>query len=145
MVHLAFLASGILFGLGLVVSGLANPAKVLAFLDITGAWDPSLALTMAGAVATTALGYRLVLARPKPVLEDCFHVPAAKTIDRPLLGGAALFGVGWGLVGYCPGPAVTALAYGETGTFVFFASMLAGMWAGRMLTAKPTTPKLSPA
>src|SRR5262245_65236339 len=102
---LASLLTGIVFGLGLVISGLANPAKVLNFLDVAGTWDPSLAFVMGGAVATTWLGYRLVLARPKPVCDTRFHLPTSTAIDRRLLAGAAVFGVGWGLAGYCPGPA----------------------------------------
>jgi len=133
---LANLVAGIVFGLGLVISGLANPAKVLNFLDLAGAWDPSLAFVMAGAVLTAALGYRVVLARPKPVFDSRFHLPTATAIDRRMLAGAATFGVGWGLSGYCPGPAITALPLLNPATLVFVAAMLLGMWLGRMVTAQ---------
>jgi uncharacterized membrane protein YedE/YeeE len=130
---LASLLVGVVFGLGLVISGLANPAKVLNFLDMAGTWDPSLAFVMAGAVATTWLGYRLVLARPKPALDACFHLPSSTAIDARLLVGAAVFGVGWGLAGYCPGPAITALPLLNLATLVFVAAMLLGMWLVRWL------------
>jgi uncharacterized protein len=130
-----FLAS-LLFGLGLVISGLVNPAKVLNFLDIAGSWDPSLIFTMAAAVVITGVGYRLVLQRQKPLCADQFHIPAANTIDAKLVTGAGLFGVGWGLVGYCPGPAITALSLANTETFIFVAAMLAGMALGRRVASK---------
>ena len=128
---IATFVSGLLFGLGLVVSGLINPAKVLNFLDITGTWDASLALTMAAAVVTTGLGYRLALAKPAPLFGGSFHVPTATAIDARLITGAALFGIGWGTVGYCPGPAIAALSGGSVSTFVFVAAMLAGMATAR--------------
>jgi uncharacterized membrane protein YedE/YeeE len=137
---LACLVSGIVFGLGLVISGLANPAKVLNFLDVAGTWDPSLAFVMAGAVATTWLGYRVVLARPKPVCDARFHLPTSRAIDRRLLAGAAVFGVGWGLGGYCPGPALTVLSLGSSSTLVFVAAMLLGMWLGPTLAARMPRP-----
>jgi uncharacterized membrane protein YedE/YeeE len=140
---LANLVAGIVFGLGLVISGLANPAKVLNFLDFAGAWDPSLAFVMVGAVATAALGYRLVLAQPKPAFDARFHLPTATAIDRRMLAGAAMFGVGWGLSGYCPGPAITALPLLNASTLVFVAAMLLGMWLGRMVTAQ--TPRFASA
>lgn len=127
------LICSLLFGTGLVVSGMSNPAKVLNFLDLAGSWDPSLAFVMAGAVAVTFIGYRLVLARPQPYFAARFHMPASRDIDAPLLAGAACFGIGWGLGGYCPGPAVTALALGAKGTLVFVACMLIGMWAARVV------------
>ena len=133
---LANLVAGVVFGLGLVISGLANPAKVLNFLDLAGAWDPSLAFVMAGAVLSAALGYRVVLARPAPAFDSRFHLPTATAIDRRMLAGAAIFGVGWGLSGYCPGPAITALPLLNPATLVFVAAMLLGMWLGRMVTAQ---------
>ena len=133
---LANLVAGVVFGLGLVISGLANPAKVLNFLDLAGAWDPSLAFVMAGAVVTAAIGYRVVLARPKPAFDTRFHMPTATAADGRMLAGAAMFGVGWGLAGYCPGPAITALPLLNPATLVFVAAMLLGMWLGRGLTAK---------
>lgn len=126
-------ASGLLFGLGLLVSGLANPAKVQNFLDIAGTWDASLMFTMGGAVATTAAGFWLVLKRTRPMFAEVFHLPAARDIDANLVFGAAVFGVGWGLAGYCPGPALTALTIGGVPTLIFVSAMLAGMMAGRLL------------
>jgi len=124
---------GTLFGLGLVVSGLINPAKVLNFLDLAGTWDPSLAFTMAAAVLVTAIGYRVVFQRRAPLLAGSFQLPAASDLDARLIGGAALFGIGWGLVGFCPGPAVAALSSGMTSPIVFVGAMLAGMALARML------------
>lgn len=134
------LAAGLVFGLGLIVSGLANPAKVQGFLDIAGAWDPSLAFTMGGAVVVTAIGYTLAFRRSRPFFADRFHVPTAKDIDAPLVTGAALFGVGWGLAGYCPGPAIVALTFANPGTIAFVIAMLAGMAVRRLGTAAQLTP-----
>jgi uncharacterized membrane protein YedE/YeeE len=120
--------AGVLFGTGLLVSGMADPAKVLNFLDVLGQWDPSLAFVMGGAVATTLVGYPLISRRGKPRLALNFQMPVRTDIDGPLLGGAALFGLGWGIGGFCPGPAWTALAGLAPGTLVFMASMLTGMW-----------------
>ena len=131
-IALTFVAS-LLFGLGLLVSGLANPAKVQNFLDVAGAWDPSLALTMAAAVTTTALGYAVIFKRARPILAEAFQLPAATEIDGKLLLGASLFGVGWGLVGYCPGPAIVALPIGGYQTTIFLAAMLTAMFAARVL------------
>lgn len=139
----ASLLSGVLFGLGLVVSGLINPAKVQAFLDIAGAWDPSLAVTMAAAVVTTALGYRLAFAAGRPVFDRGFHIPPQSAIDVRLLAGAALFGIGWGLVGYCPGPAIAALSLGPTSTAPFVVAMLAGMALARAVQGR-SVPALAP-
>ena len=129
-IAMTFIASFV-FGLGLIVSGMTNPAKVQNFLDITGAWDPSLIFTMGGAVLTTAIGFWFVLKRDRPVFADVFHLPEADEIDDKLIAGSALFGVGWGLVGYCPGPALTAMTIGGTPTLVFVAAMLAGMLLAR--------------
>ncbi|MEP1209634.1 MAG: DUF6691 family protein [Rhizobiaceae bacterium] len=123
---------GLIFGVGLVVSGMSNPAKVLNFLDLAGTWDPSLAFVMGGAVLVTFIGYRLVLNQPAPVMSEVFHLPQKKDIDGQLLTGAALFGVGWGLGGFCPGPAFTAVPLMSTGIIAFFPALLIGMWAGRM-------------
>lgn len=123
-------ASGLVFGLGLVVSGMADPAKVLNFLDLAGSWDPSLAFVMAGAVVVTFVGYRLAFARKAPLLMESFDVPRAKDIDLRLVGGAAMFGIGWGIGGFCPGPALTALPLLAPGTLVFVPAMLIGIWAG---------------
>ena len=123
---------GLIFGVGLVVSGMSNPAKVLNFLDLFGAWDPSLAFVMGGAVLVAFIGYRVVLERPAPVLAETFQLPRRQDIDSKLLTGAAVFGVGWGLGGFCPGPAFTALPLMSTGILAFFPAMLIGMWAGRL-------------
>ena len=131
---LTFIAS-LLFGMGLIVSGLANPAKVQNFLDVAGAWDPSLVFTMAAAVITTGVGYRFVFSRPRPILAEAFQLPTAAVIDPRLILGSSVFGVGWGLVGYCPGPAIVALSLGGTQTITFVVAMLAGMFVARTLPA----------
>ena len=127
--------SGLVFGLGLVISGMANPAKVLNFLDLAGTWDPSLAFVMGGATLTAFVGYRLVWRRTAPVLDRTFDIPKNRAIDRPLLTGAALFGIGWGIGGFCPGPAVTALPLLAPGTLIFLPAMLAGLWLGARIKA----------
>ena len=121
-------AAGLLFGVGLVVAGMTNPAKVLNFLDLAGTWDPSLAFVMAGAVATTFVGYRLAFRRTRPVTAERFEVPTRRDVDLPLLGGAVVFGIGWGIGGYCPGPAWSAALMAAPGTLVFIPAMLLGMW-----------------
>jgi uncharacterized membrane protein YedE/YeeE len=136
MVILAQLIIGLLFGTGLVVSGMINPAKVLNFLDLAGSFDPSLAFVMAGAVAVTALGYRIVLTRPRPVLASSFHLPSRQTIDARLIAGAAIFGVGWGLSGLCPGPAISSLGLGAPGVLAFVPAMLAGMAMARFFASR---------
>ncbi|MEL6504373.1 MAG: YeeE/YedE family protein [Pseudomonadota bacterium] len=124
---------GLLFGLGLLVSGMANPAKVLNFLDVLGPWDPSLAFVMGGAIVVTAPGFWLLRRRSAPHFAPQFNWPTKTDIDGRLLSGAALFGTGWGLVGFCPGPAITAVSLGNPNTFIFVAAMLAGMAAARAL------------
>jgi uncharacterized protein len=121
------LFAGMLFGLGLAVSGMMNPAKVVGFLDVAGEWDPTLAFVMGGALLVTVPAFRLILKGPRPILADGFALPTRNTLDRRLLGGAALFGVGWGLSGFCPGPAVAALTTGLAPVFAFVAAMIAGM------------------
>ena len=125
-------AAGLLFGAGLTISQMVNPAKVAAFLDVAGHWDPSLALVMGGALSVTAVLYRLVLQRPAPLFAPSFQLPTSKDIDVPLVGGAALFGFGWGLGGFCPGPAIASLSYGAAGSLLFVAAMIGGMllWEG---------------
>lgn len=131
MTRIAFgFLSGLVFGLGLVISGMSDPAKVLNFLDLAGTWDPSLALVMGGATMTTFVGYRLVWRRKAPAFESGFDVPTSTRIDLPLIIGAALFGTGWGIGGFCPGPAWTALPLLAPGTLVFLPAMLAGLWLG---------------
>jgi uncharacterized membrane protein YedE/YeeE len=124
---LVSLFSGALFGLGLSISGMVNPQKVIGFLDVAGNWDPTLAVVMGGALLVVIPALRLIFKRSRPVLEDEFEVPTKKELDAELLGGSALFGVGWGLSGLCPGPAMTALASGLAPVFAFVAAMIAGM------------------
>jgi uncharacterized protein len=124
---LSAFAAGLLFGLGLVVSQMVNPGKVLAFLDIFGDWDPSLAWVMGGALAVSALGHLAATARARAVLGPRLEVPARRDVDLRLVGGAGLFGIGWGLVGLCPGPALAVLSFSPRDGLVFLASMIAGM------------------
>ncbi len=125
------LIAGLLFGVGLTISGMINPAKVIGFLDVFGAWDPSLAFVMLGGVAVTAVGYRTVLRRSQPLFEPGFTLPTRRDIDLPLLLGAGLFGIGWGLGGYCPGPALAGLGFGSVETLGFVGTMLLGMFVAR--------------
>ncbi len=126
---------GLIFGLGLVVAGMSDPAKVLNFLDIAalaaGTWDPSLAFVLAGAIAVTFIGFRLVLKRPQPVFGEKFHLPTTTELDARIIAGPAIFGVGWGLAGFCPGPAFTALGGGTSAALIFVIAMLVGMVAAR--------------
>jgi uncharacterized membrane protein YedE/YeeE len=140
------LAAGTLFGGGLAASEMVNPARVLGFLDVAGAWDPTLAYVMGGALAFAALSFRFVLRRNRPILAPTFSLATKVKIDRPLLGGAALFGLGWGLAGYCPGPALASLSLGKWEPYLFVGAMLFGMllhraWAKR-LKRKSTEPAL---
>jgi len=124
----AALAAGLLFGLGLTVSRMVDPAKVLGFLDVAGRWDPSLALVLTGATGTAAVGFRLVLGRRvAPFFAETFSLPTARDVDRRLVIGAAVFGIGWGLVGLCPGPALAGLGLAFRPVAIFVAAMLAGM------------------
>jgi uncharacterized membrane protein YedE/YeeE len=122
----AFIA-GLTFGLGLIVSGMANPAKVLGFLDLAGPWDPSLALVMAGAIAVGGIGFLVAGRRGTTLLGEPMDLPTSRGIDRRLVAGSLLFGVGWGLAGFCPGPALVALGAGQVKALVFVAAMVAGM------------------
>lgn len=130
---LAALGAGLLFGLGLALSGMLDPVRVRGFLDVTGTWDPSLVFVLGGAVTVSGLGYALARRRARPVLAPRFDLPAARLIDPPLILGAVLFGIGWGLSGFCPGPAVAALSTGAAPVLVFVAAMLAGMAAHGLL------------
>src|SRR3954447_19383455 len=134
-VILSAFVSGLLFGLGLIVSQMVNPAKVLGFLDIFGNWDPSLALVMGGAVVVSALGYWIAKRRGYPLLAPRLEIPPRRDLDPRLIGGAALFGIGWGLVGLCPGPALVGLTFGPTEVFVFVAGMILGMAIFRLVPA----------
>ena len=130
---IAIWLSGLIFGIGIAVSGMMNPAKVLNFFDIAGIWDPSLAFVMGGAVVVTFIGYRLVLRRPAPVFAPSFALPQNRRIDARLVGGAAIFGVGWGIAGFCPGGALPALGTLTPAVFVFVAALIAGMALARRL------------
>lgn len=136
LLHFLF---GAIFGTGLVLAGMSDPAKVLNFLDIAAigsTWDPSLAFVMAGGIAVTFTGYRLVGRRSRPLADPGFHLWHKTAIDRPLLTGAAIFGIGWGLVGLCPGPAFVALGTGRAEALVFVAAMAVGMVAARLLALR---------
>lgn len=128
-------AIGLIFGLGLVISGLANPEKVQNFLDLAGNWDPSLALVMGAAVITTFIGFRLVFTRRKPLCSLDFDVPAKRKADTALITGSILFGIGWGLGGICPGPAMTTFGMAATGTLIFVPAMITGMLIARKVKA----------
>ncbi|ACS39070.1 YeeE/YedE family protein [Methylorubrum extorquens] len=133
-------AVGLLFGLGLLVSGMANPAKVLAFLDVAGRWDPSLAFVMAGAVAISATGYLVARRRGRPLLASRLEIPTRRNLDPRLIAGAAVFGLGWGLAGLCPGPALTLLTVAPAQAMTFVVAMVAGMLLFRLVpraAAKP--------
>lgn len=127
MKALIALLCGLVFGTGLAVSGMTDTAKVLGFLDLFGNWVPDLAFVMGGAVCVTLIAFRFVLKRRRPLLAADFNLPLIKTIDGRLLGGAAIFGIGWGIYGYCPGPAISALVYLDGKTVLFIVAMLAGM------------------
>jgi uncharacterized protein len=133
------LLAGTLFGVGLAVSGMANPQKVIGFLDVAGEWDPTLLLVMGGALLVTIPAFRLILGRPRPLLADRFALPTKSALDGRLLGGAALFGVGWGLSGLCPGPAVVAMVTGLLPVFLFVAAMVGGMAIHMGIFERPST------
>jgi uncharacterized membrane protein YedE/YeeE len=139
-------AVGLLFGAGLIFSGMADPAKVLNFLDLaeiaSGAWDPSLAFVMAGAIAVALPGFRLATRRGTPVFADSFRLPDRSDIDRRVIIGPAIFGIGWGLAGLCPGPALVGLGFGQPAALVFAAAMAAGMLAARQLASALPRPVL---
>ncbi|RUX04154.1 YeeE/YedE family protein [Mesorhizobium sp. M8A.F.Ca.ET.059.01.1.1] len=136
----AFLIGGI-FGLGIAVSGMINPAKVLNFFDIAGTWDPSLIFVMGGGLAVAFIGYRLVFGRCKaPVFETEFALPTKRVIDLELVGGAAVFGIGWGIAGFCPGGAIPALGLGYSQTPIFVASVIAGIVVARFARARIAQP-----
>jgi hypothetical protein len=129
---LAVFLSGLLFGVGLTLSGMVNPMKILNFLDLAGIWDPSLIFVMAGGLIVTFLGYRVVLGRSSPYFAPHFPAPATQPIDSKLVGGAALFGLGWGFTGFCPGPAIASLVFGRPETLIFVIAMAAGMLVVRL-------------
>jgi hypothetical protein len=133
---LAGLAAGVVFGVGLALAQMTDPLKVLAFLDLAGAWDASLLFVLGGAVALALAGFRWVLGWPGPLLDERFHLPVVKTIDRPLLLGSALFGVGWGLAGYCPGPAIASLGLGNPEALWIVPALFAGAALQRWQAAR---------
>lgn len=126
---------GLIFGVGIAVSGMANPAKVLNFFDVAGTWDPSLIFVMGGAVMVAFIGYRIVLRRPAPIIDAKFHLPDNPRIDARLLGGSALFGVGWGIAGFCPGGALPALGTGRVEVFAFVAALIVGIFSAKGVMA----------
>jgi len=132
----SFLA-GLVFGLGLIVSGMANPAKVLGFLDLGGRWDPSLAFVMGGAIAVGTVAFAVARRRTRSLLGTAMRLPAARAIDRRLVLGSVLFGIGWGVAGFCPGPGLVAAGMGEVKALVFVAAMLAGMMGYELIQALP--------
>mgnify|MGYP006243527453 CR=1 FL=1 len=134
-VIIAALGAGIVFGVGLALAGILNPSKVVGFLDIFGAWDPSLGLVMAGGILVNATGHYLVMKRKKPVFETKFDLPLSQIIDRPLVLGSVIFGIGWGLAGLCPGPVVASLLLQPVDMLQFLALLIAGGFAGRWLRA----------
>src|SRR5579871_115363 len=140
-------AVGLIFGIGLLASGMSNPAKVLNFLDLgaiaSGHWDASLAFVMAGAIAVTFAGFRWVLRRSQPLFGEKFHLPTKRELDIRIVAGPAIFGVGWGLAGFCPGPALVALGYGTRAAVIFVAAMFAGMWLARFLSRLPQLTRIA--
>lgn len=134
--NMVALISGIIFGLGLALSQMIDPNKVLNFLDVSGNWDPSLAFVMMGALAVSMLSFRFILKRPTPVLESGFHVTKQASITKPLLLGAGLFGIGWGMTGYCPGPAVASLGIMSIEGLVMVVAIYAGFFCHRWFATK---------
>ena len=141
MGKLATLLSGLLFGTGLTISGMVNPMKILNFLDISGPWDPTLIFVMGAGLVVTLLGYQIIFKRSAPLFATSFRLPTSQDIDVKLLGGAALFGLGWGLTGFCPGPAIASLVFGRMESMTFVVAMAVGMILtmqiqNRMLTSE---------
>jgi len=136
MTIIAALAIGLVFGTGIAISGMINPAKVINFFDLAGTWDPSLAFVMAGALAVTIPGYRLVFREPAPRLDSRFHLPTSRSIDLPLILGAAIFGIGWGITGACPGGVIPAIGLGKPQALTFVLAMAAGIVIVRMVQAR---------
>ena len=139
MNRIAALIAGLLFGAGVTLSGMVNPLKVLNFMDIAGTWDPTLIFVMGAGLIVTFIGYRLVFGKSRPFYEPAFTLPASKPIDQRLIGGAVLFGAGWGLTGFCPGPAVASLVFGYWQSILFVAAMAVGMLAVRAITSGQTS------
>lgn len=134
---------GLIFGVGISISGMANPAKVLNFFDLFGTFDPSLIFVMGGALVTTFIGYKLVFGLAAPVFEGAFNVPTSRTLDANLIGGSAVFGIGWGIAGFCPGGALPALGTGRWEVFAFTGALLVGIFLAKFIqnqTARATAP-----
>lgn len=129
-------ATGLIFGFGIILGGMANPAKVLNFFDVAGTWDPSLAFVMGGALGVTALGYRIVLRRPAPRMADIFHLPTLLRIDVPLIAGSAAFGIGWGVAGFCPGGALPAIGTLDPAVLTFTGAMIAGIVIAKAIKSR---------
>ncbi|MBS4009901.1 MAG: YeeE/YedE family protein [Roseovarius sp.] len=140
---LSALFVGLVFGVGIAISGMINPAKVLNFFDIAGTWDPSLIFVMGGALLTTFVGYRVVLGRPNPILEPKFKLPTKTVIDTRLIGGSAVFGLGWGIAGFCPGAAIPALGSGKYEVLAFVVALLSGIWVANMIQTKQSDKRIT--
>ena len=132
------LISGLLFGAGLTISGMVNPAKILNFLDLTGQFDATLIFVMGAGLIITTIGYQIIFRRGKPFFDSQFHLPKSEAIDAKLIGGAALFGIGWGISGFCPGPAIASLVFGYQQSFVFVAAMIVGTMLVRFVPKTST-------
>ncbi len=139
------LISGILFGLGLSVSRMIDPAKVIGFLDIFGQWDPSLALVMASGLFIMTLAYRMTGTRQRPLIGDAFHLPLKQHIDAPLVSGAIIFGIGWGFAGYCPGPIITSLSFADNSILLVFSGYLLGTFVTRWVLDRGVQKLVMPA
>ncbi|WP_120634652.1 DUF6691 family protein [Ruegeria sp. EL01] len=129
--------TGLVFGLGIAISGMMNPAKVLNFFDLAGTWDPSLAFVMGGALVVTFVGYHLVWRRDAPLFASLFQIPTSKVIDTKLIGGSALFGIGWGIAGFCPGAAIPAIGTGRWEVLLFLGAVAVGLALARILQGQP--------
>ena len=143
MKHVILYIAGLMFGIGISMSGMGNPAKVLNFFDVAGSWDPSLIFVMGGALVVTFIGYRVVLKRPAPAFDSAFHLPTSSVIDTRLLAGSAVFGVGWGVTGFCPGGALPVISTGAPLVLVFMAALVAGQLIARALIGRAS--RLNPA
>ena len=135
---LSALAAGLIFGFGLGLSQMVDPDKVLGFLDVAGAWEPSLAFVMIGAIAVGLFAFRFIPKKSKPMFAESFSLPTTKDIDARLVAGAVFFGVGWGLVGFCPGPAISSIAYGHYESLIFIAAMVVGFGLTHLVPVAPT-------
>ncbi len=136
MRHLLTLLIGAVFGTGIAVSGMINPAKVINFFDVAGSWDPSLAFVMGGALCVTFVGYRLVRRRPCPIYDPSFAIPQNRPLDARLIVGSGLFGIGWGIAGFCPGGALPALGTANTQVILFVAAMIVGILCTRLVVGR---------